>query len=86
MDRNKYQAEYVEFIFQDLYLGRNDMWRLGEKLVDECVYVGQEVNLIGGASAKIQNIYIGGNKVSMRAFPSLTSGIDTFMNRSLLHT
>ncbi|KAF8230989.1 hypothetical protein L208DRAFT_1378316 [Tricholoma matsutake] len=28
-------AEYVEFVFQDQYLGRNDMWRLGEHLVGQ---------------------------------------------------
>lgn len=40
------------------------MWRLGEHIVNECVYAGQEVSFIGGIAAKIQSIYIGGKNVS----------------------
>ncbi|KAF8225933.1 hypothetical protein L208DRAFT_1380438 [Tricholoma matsutake] len=50
-------VEYVEFIFQDQYLGRNDMWRLGEHLVGQCIY-NQDITFIGNIAAKIQNIYI----------------------------
>ena len=57
-------AEYVEFVFQDQYLGRNDMWRLGERLVGQCVYSNQDITFIGNIAAKIQNIYISGNKAS----------------------
>jgi DEP domain-containing protein 5 len=63
VDAEKCGADYVEFIFQDQYLGRNDMWRLGEYLVGQCVYTDQEILFIGAIAAKIQNIYIDGKKV-----------------------
>lgn len=63
MDRETCNANYVEFVFQDQYLGRNDMWRLGEQLVGQCVYTNQEVPFVGAIIGKIQNIYIKGKKV-----------------------
>lgn len=63
VDRNECCADYVEFIFQDQYLGRNDMWRLGEHLVGQCIHTNQEVSFIGGIAAKIQTIHIGGERV-----------------------
>lgn len=63
VDKTSCSADYVEFIFQDQYLGRNDMWRLGEQLVGQCIYTNQEVNFIGSVAAKILNIYIGDKKV-----------------------
>lgn len=64
VDKDKCCADYVEFTFQDQYLGRNDMWRLGEQLVGQCIYADQEISFIGGIAAKISNIYIDGQKVS----------------------
>ena len=55
--------DYVEFIFQDQYLGRNDMWRLGDHLVGQCIYTNQEITFIGAISIKIHAIYIAGKKV-----------------------
>ena len=52
-------------MFQDQYLGRNDMWRLGRYLSGQCIYEHQEVSFIGGIAAKIQNIYIGGEKARL---------------------
>ena len=49
-------------MFQDQYLGRNDMWRLGRYLSGQCIYEDQEVSFCGCISAKIRNIYIGGEK------------------------
>lgn len=71
IDKVKYCADYVEFIFQDQYLGRNDMWRLGGHLVGQCVFTGQEVSFVGGIAAKIQTIYVGGKKVRSVVRPSL---------------
>ena len=48
-------------MLQDQYFGRNDMWRLGRYLSGQCIYEDQEVSFTGGI-AKIQNIYIGGEK------------------------
>jgi hypothetical protein len=39
------------------------MWRLGKYLSGQCIYKDQEVSFIGGIVAKIQNIYINGQKV-----------------------
>ncbi|KAI0748730.1 hypothetical protein C8Q80DRAFT_1103693 [Daedaleopsis nitida] len=64
VDKHIYSADYVEFVFQDQYLGRNDMWRLGRDLVGQCLYVEQQVSFIGVIAAKVQTLYIGGKKVS----------------------
>lgn len=66
VDKDQYSADYVEFIFQDQYLGRNDMWRLGEHLVGQCIYANQEVSFIGTIAAKIQSLYVGGKKVCQK--------------------
>ncbi|KAF8646946.1 hypothetical protein AX16_007038 [Volvariella volvacea WC 439] len=75
VDRNKWCADYVELTFQDQYLGRNDMWRLGQHLVGQCVHTNQEISFIGSIAAKIQNIYINGKKVSSAFVTSTTKSI-----------
>ncbi|KAJ7841775.1 hypothetical protein B0H13DRAFT_2286872 [Mycena leptocephala] len=75
VDPANYSADYVEFIFQDQYLGRSDMWRLGEHLVGQCVYIDQDVAFVGGIAAKIQTIYVGGKKVSAACITSATKTI-----------
>ena len=39
------------------------MWRLSEQLSGHCVYLGQEVIFIGSTVAKVDSIYVGGQKV-----------------------
>ena len=39
------------------------MWRLSEQLSGHCVYLGQEVTFIGSVAAKVDSIYVGGQKV-----------------------
>ena len=74
MDKERFSADYVEFVFQDQYLGRNDMWRLGRDLVGQCLYVEQQVSFIGVIAAKVQTLYIGGKKVTRRSIvPSACS-------------
>jgi hypothetical protein len=63
VDKEKRSADYVEFTFQDQYLGRNDMWRLGKHLVGRCVYADQDISFVGTIAATIRNIYIDGKKV-----------------------
>ena len=63
VDKASCLADYVEFVFQDQYLGRNEMWRLSQHLVGQCVYKNQEVSFIGSIGVKIQAIYVGGEKV-----------------------
>jgi hypothetical protein len=63
VDKDTCRADYLEFTFQDQYLGRNEMWRLCQHLVGQCVYVDQDISFIGVIAAKISNIYIDGKKV-----------------------
>jgi len=42
------------------------MWRLGEYLVGQCVFVEQEISFIGVIAAKVQNIYVDGEKVMQK--------------------
>ncbi|KAI0312389.1 hypothetical protein OF83DRAFT_1067227 [Amylostereum chailletii] len=63
VDQAKHEASHVEFIFQDQYLGRNDMWRLGEQLVGQCLHVGQEISFIGASVAVVDAIYKDGEKI-----------------------
>lgn len=63
VDKASCLADYVEFVFQDQYLGRNEMWRLSQHLVGQCVYKNQEVSFIGSIGVRIQAIYVGGEKV-----------------------
>ncbi|KAG6860105.1 hypothetical protein C0995_015716 [Termitomyces sp. Mi166 len=75
VDKQNCCAEYVEFVFQDQYLGRNDMWRLGKDLVGQCVYTDQQITFVGSVAAKIQNTYIGGKSVSSACVTSATKAI-----------
>jgi hypothetical protein len=63
VDKDSHSADYVEFSFADQYLGRNEMWRLGKHLVGQCVFVDQDVSFIGMIAAKVQSIYVKGQKV-----------------------
>ncbi|EJD02181.1 uncharacterized protein FOMMEDRAFT_20964 [Fomitiporia mediterranea MF3/22] len=75
VDSSKMHAEYIEIIFQDQYLGRSDMWRLGKQLQDRCVHRGQEIYFVGSPTGKIQNVYINGRKVSTGLITSTTKCI-----------
>ncbi len=39
------------------------MWRLSEQLTGHCVHLGQEIVFIGSIVAKVESIYVGGQKV-----------------------
>ncbi|KAJ7497489.1 hypothetical protein FB451DRAFT_234487 [Mycena latifolia] len=75
VDPANYSADFVEFTFIDQYLGRSDMWRLGEHLVGQCVYTDQDVAFVGGIAAKIHTIYVGGKKVSAACMTTTTKTI-----------
>nr|VWP02315.1 Atg26p [Ganoderma boninense] len=72
MDQDKYSADFVEFVFQDQYLSRNDMWRLARDLVGQCLYIDQQVSFIGVIAAKVQALYSNGMKVSSAYFSPAT--------------
>ncbi|WFD21319.1 vacuolar membrane-associated protein iml1 [Malassezia caprae] len=56
--RARHTLTHVELYFKDQYIGRADMWRLCESMVDACVYVGQTVTLAVGIRAKIGRLFI----------------------------
>ena len=41
------------------------MWRLSEQLSGHCVHLGQEISFIGSVAAKVDSIFVNGQKVSM---------------------
>jgi hypothetical protein len=63
VDPSNHTAHYADLIFQDQYLGRNDMWRLGQNLVNQCVYTNQEISFMNAPLGKIQDIFVNGKKV-----------------------
>ncbi|KAH8117101.1 hypothetical protein DFH11DRAFT_1840208 [Phellopilus nigrolimitatus] len=75
VDSSKMRAEYIEIVFQDQYLGRSDMWRLGKQLRGQCVHVKQAINFVGSSTGRIQNIYINGKNVSTGLVTSLTKSV-----------
>ncbi len=67
VDKSSCSADHVEFVFQDLYLGRNEMWRLGKYLSGQCIYKDQEISFIGGIVARISKIFVRGKGVCLHA-------------------
>lgn len=67
VDKDSHSADYVEFSFADQYLGRNEMWRLGKHLVDQCIFVDQDISFIGVIAAKVQGVYVKGQQVGLTA-------------------
>lgn len=63
MDGSRVRLDYIEIIFQDQYLGRSDMWRLGKQLQEKCVYAGQALDFVGSPTGKIHALYIDGKNV-----------------------
>jgi hypothetical protein len=39
------------------------MWRLSEQLSGHCVHLGQDIVFIGSVAAKVDSIYVNGQKV-----------------------
>ena len=70
MDPEKWSADYIELSFQDQYLGRKEMWRLDSNLVGQCVYMDEEISFMGVISAKVQAIFIRGQKVILLVYLS----------------
>ncbi|WFD28800.1 vacuolar membrane-associated protein iml1 [Malassezia nana] len=56
--RKRHTITHAELYFKDQYIGRADMWRLCEAMVDGCVYVGQTITLPVGIRVKIGRLFI----------------------------
>ncbi|WFD45059.1 vacuolar membrane-associated protein iml1 [Malassezia psittaci] len=55
--RAAHTIEHVELYFKDQYIGRSDMWRLSTSLIDQCVYVGQKIQIPAGMRATVGRLY-----------------------------
>ncbi|KZT34721.1 hypothetical protein SISSUDRAFT_1072030 [Sistotremastrum suecicum HHB10207 ss-3] len=75
VDKNEYAADSIEISFKDQYLGRSEMWRFLRFLQGQCVHVNQEIAFLGAVTANIQEIYIGGRKVTSAHVTSKTKSI-----------
>lgn len=60
--RAAHTIEHVELYFKDQYIGRSDMWRLSTSLVDQCVYVGQKIQMPAGMRATVGRLYVAGQR------------------------
>ena len=56
VDPKDWGADHVELVFQDQYLGRNEMWRLERHLVGQCLYLEQDISFIGVIAAKVNAV------------------------------
>lgn len=45
----------VELIFRDQYLGRSEMWRLKNSMVNTCVYNDKKMDFCGGYTRVVVN-------------------------------
>ncbi|XP_014258974.1 GATOR complex protein DEPDC5 isoform X2 [Cimex lectularius] len=49
VDPDSVSLDSVEIIFKDQYLGRSEMWRLKNSLVNTCVYLTKKIEFCGGS-------------------------------------
>lgn len=55
----------IELIFRDQYLGRSEMWRLKNSLVNTCVHINKKIEFCGGYTRlQIYEMWRKGNAVS----------------------
>ncbi|KAF6203439.1 hypothetical protein GE061_001770 [Apolygus lucorum] len=55
----------VEIIFKDQYMGRSEMWRLKNSLVDTCVYLHKKLEFCGGSvRCQVYEMWSQGNRVA----------------------
>lgn len=73
--RARHTLTHAELYFKDQYIGRADMWRLCESMVDSCVYVGQTITLAVGIRAKIGRLFIHEHSVTSGYFAPSTLSI-----------
>ncbi|XP_030024753.1 GATOR complex protein Iml1 isoform X7 [Manduca sexta] len=55
----------VELTFKDQYMGRSEMWRLKNHLVDTCVYINKKIEYCGGAiRCQVYEMWSQGDRVA----------------------
>ncbi|XP_052750554.1 GATOR complex protein Iml1 isoform X4 [Galleria mellonella] len=55
----------VELTFKDLYMGRSEMWRLKNHLVNTCVYLNKKIEYCGGAiRCQVYEMWSQGDRVA----------------------
>ncbi|PKI82592.1 Iml1p [Malassezia vespertilionis] len=62
VSRAAFTIDHLELYFKDQYIGRSDMWRVANMLLDQCVYVSQKIQLPSGLRATIGKLYIDGER------------------------
>lgn len=51
----------VELTFRDQYLGRSEMWRLKNSMIDNCVYYNKKMEFCGGYTrVQVNEMWING--------------------------
>lgn len=57
--------DFVELTFRDLYLGRSEMWRLKNAMINTCVYNNKKLDFCGGYTrVQVHEIWSKGKIVS----------------------
>ncbi|CAL7950358.1 unnamed protein product [Xylocopa violacea] len=54
----------VELTFKDQYLGRSEMWRLKNSLVNTCVYVHKKIEFCGSIRCQVSEMWSQGDRVA----------------------
>lgn len=62
VDEVSVTADHVELSFRDQYIGRSDMWRFSQAMVDTCVYEGKTITFAGCIRAQVKGIYVNGQQ------------------------
>ncbi|KAG8906511.1 vacuolar membrane-associated protein iml1 [Tulasnella sp. 403] len=75
VNKESVTADSVEIYFRDQYLGRCDMWRLGESLEEQCIHVEERVTFAGCIHATIKALYVKNRRVSSAYITSKTKMI-----------
>lgn len=55
----------VELTFKDQYMGRSEMWRLKNSLVNTCVYMNKKIEFCGGSiRCQVYEMWSQGDRVA----------------------
>lgn len=55
----------IELTFKDQYMGRSEMWRLKNSLVNKCLYINKKIEFCGGAvRCQVYEMWTQGEKVA----------------------
>uniref|UniRef100_A0ABD2W5E2 DEP domain-containing protein n=1 Tax=Trichogramma kaykai TaxID=54128 RepID=A0ABD2W5E2_9HYME len=65
VDPAKVALDSVELTFKDQYMGRSEMWRLKNSLVNTCVYMNKKIEFCGGSiRCQVYEMWLQGDRVA----------------------